>query len=62
MSTKIRRDAQIVVRVSTPLRSELESAAMADVDGDLSSTIRRVLIEFAARRITERAAAASKRE
>jgi uncharacterized protein (DUF1778 family) len=53
MSKKI-RDEQINIRVSRPLRAALEDAASAD-ERLLSDLVRKVLIEFAAKRIAERA-------
>jgi hypothetical protein len=44
------RDDQLVVRVSRSLKSELEAAAAADSRG-LSSQVRRVLIDWASRRV-----------
>ena len=51
------RDDQIVVRISRPLRAALENAAMADGDRGLSGLVRKVLIDYAANHITERAGA-----
>jgi hypothetical protein len=48
-----RRDDQITLRVSGPLRAALEDAASAD-DLGLSGLVRRVLIEFATRRVIAR--------
>jgi hypothetical protein len=56
MSKKI-RDAQIVVRISRPLRAALEDEAMADGDRGLSGIVRKILVDHAARRINERAGA-----
>jgi hypothetical protein len=58
MSKKI-RDDQIHLRVAGTLRAELEAAASAD-DVGLSGLVRRVLIEFATKRITERAGAGAR--
>jgi hypothetical protein len=48
-----KRDAQIVIRVSRTLRAALEDEALADGDRGLSGIVRRILIDHAARRITE---------
>ena len=58
MSKKI-RDAQIVIRVSRSLRSALEDEAMADGDRGLSSIVRKILGDHAAKRNAERAGAAA---
>jgi hypothetical protein len=50
-----KRDDQITLRVATALRAELEAAASAD-DLGLSGLVRKVLIDFAAKRVIERAA------
>jgi hypothetical protein len=47
------RDDQLVVRISRSLRAELEAAASADSRG-LSSMVRRVLIDWASRRVIDR--------
>jgi hypothetical protein len=51
-----RRDDQITLRVAGTLRAELEAAASAD-DIGLSGLVRKVLIDYAAQRIAERAGA-----
>lgn len=51
-----KRDDQITLRVAGTLRAELEAAASADEMG-LSGLVRKVLIDFAAKRITERTGA-----
>jgi hypothetical protein len=51
-----KREDQITLRVAGTLRAELEAAASADELG-LSGLCRKVLIEFATKRITERAGA-----
>jgi hypothetical protein len=48
-----KRDDQITLRVSGPLRAELEAAASAD-DLGLSGLVRRVLIEYATKRVVSR--------
>jgi hypothetical protein len=48
-----KRDDQITFRVSSPLRAELEAAAGAD-ELALSGLVRKVLIDFATKRIVER--------
>jgi uncharacterized protein (DUF1778 family) len=53
-----RRDDQITLRVPVTLRSELEAAASA-ADRSLSDVVRAVLIDYAARRILERASEAA---
>jgi predicted HicB family RNase H-like nuclease len=53
-----KRDDQITLRVAGTLRAELEAAASAD-DVALSGLVRKVLIDYAAKRITERAGAGS---
>ena len=45
-----KRDDQITLRIAAPLRAELERAA-ADDGRDLSSLIRKILVDHAARRI-----------
>jgi hypothetical protein len=50
------RDQQIVVRIAAPLRTELEAAA-DDEARTLGDLVRRVLIDFAERRLAEREAA-----
>jgi hypothetical protein len=55
---KLVLDQQIVVRIAEPLRTELEAAA--EQDGRvLSSMVRRVLVDWAARRVIEREGAAA---
>jgi predicted HicB family RNase H-like nuclease len=49
-----RCDDQITLRVAGPLRAALEDEAASEARG-LSNLIRKVLIEYAAKRITERA-------
>jgi hypothetical protein len=56
--SKVHRDEQIVIRVATPLKRELEAAAAAD-EHDLSGLVRKVLIDFAAKRIVLRESAAA---
>ncbi len=56
------RDAQICLRLSKPLRSALEDEATVAGDCGLSAIIRKILIDHAAKRITERAAAATMME
>jgi hypothetical protein len=53
MSKKV-RDAQIVVRVAAPLKSELEDAASAD-DRSVSDYVRKILTDFATSRVLGRA-------
>jgi uncharacterized protein (DUF1778 family) len=48
-----KRDDQITLRVATALRAELEAAASAD-DLGLSGLVRKVLIDYAAKRVIER--------
>jgi hypothetical protein len=48
-----KRDDQITLRVSGPLRAELEAAASAD-DLGLSGLVRRVLIDYATKRVVAR--------
>jgi uncharacterized protein (DUF1778 family) len=55
MSKKV-RDSGIHLRVAGTLRAALEEAASAD-DRSLSDIVRAALIDFATRRITERAGA-----
>jgi hypothetical protein len=50
---KKRRDAQLNIRVPQPLRAELEDAASADELG-LSGLCRKVLIDYATKRVVER--------
>jgi hypothetical protein len=52
------RDGQICIRVSRALRSELEAAAQDDGRG-IADEIRRVLVDYAAKRITDRASAST---
>jgi hypothetical protein len=47
------REDQLVIRVSRSLKSELETAAVADGRA-LSSVVRRVLVEWASQRVVER--------
>jgi predicted HicB family RNase H-like nuclease len=54
--TMKKRDDQITLRVAAALRAELEAAARTD-DLGLSGLVRKVLIDFAAKRIAERAGA-----
>ena len=49
-------EEQLVIRVATPLRQELESAARSD-DRPLSAYVRRLLIDHATARLIERASA-----
>jgi hypothetical protein len=49
------RDDQIVVRISRPLRAALEDAAMVDGDRGLSGMVRKALVDFATKHVTERA-------
>jgi hypothetical protein len=49
-------EEQLVIRVAKPLRDELESAAREDAR-PLASYVRRLLIEHATARVTERAEA-----
>ena len=51
-----KRDDQITTRVAGPLRAELEAAANA-ADLSLSDVVRAALIDYATKRITERASA-----
>ena len=51
------RDGRIIVRVAMPLRDVLESEATAD-GRNLSSLIRKILIDHAARQIVARETAA----
>jgi uncharacterized protein (DUF1778 family) len=48
-----RRDDQITFRLARPLRDELKAAAEAD-ELALSGFVRKVLIDFATKRIVER--------
>jgi hypothetical protein len=57
MSKPVHFEDQIVVRVAKPLRDELEIAARAD-GRPLASQVRKILTDFAAARILERASAA----
>lgn len=50
---KSHRDHQIVLRIAEPLREVLEIEA-ADDSRNLSSLIRKILVDHAARRITAR--------
>jgi hypothetical protein len=47
-------DDQITVRIAAPLRVELEHAA-ADDGRELSSLVRKILIDHAAQRVVDRA-------
>jgi hypothetical protein len=47
------RDDQLVIRVASSLRGELEAAAAED-GRELSDLVRRVLIDFAEKRFIER--------
>lgn len=51
--TKRLRDQQIVIRISTPLRGELERAAEEE-SRTLAEKVRLVLVDFAASRVVER--------
>jgi hypothetical protein len=51
-----KRDDQITLRVAGTLRAELEAAASAD-DLGLSGLVRKVLIDYAAKRVIERVGA-----
>jgi hypothetical protein len=53
MSKHVHFEEQIVLRVAKPLRDELEAAAQAD-GRPLSNQIRKVLTDYAARRIIKR--------
>jgi hypothetical protein len=53
----MKRDDQITLRIPRPLRAALEDAALADGDRGLSGICRKVLIDFAAKHVTERAGA-----
>jgi hypothetical protein len=55
------RDDQIVVRISRPLRAALENVAMADGDRGLSGIVRKALVDFATKHVTERAGAGATR-
>jgi hypothetical protein len=55
-----RNDAQVCLKLSGPLRAALEDEAASEARG-LSGLIRKVLIEHAAARITERAGAGASR-
>jgi len=50
-----RNDAQVSLKLARPLRAELEDWAAAESRG-LSSLIRKILVDQAAKRITERGA------
>jgi hypothetical protein len=54
MRKKIVRADKINLRVSGPLRSALEAEAAAE-DRDLSSVVRRILINHTTQRVVERA-------
>ena len=56
MSKPVHFQEQLVIRVAKPLRDELESAARAD-GRPLSNQVRKILIDFATARVTERAEA-----
>jgi hypothetical protein len=49
-----KRDDQITLRLPGTLRAALEDEAIADGDRGLSGTIRKILVEHATKRITER--------
>lgn len=49
-----KRDQQLNIRVSGPLRQVLEQAAAAD-ERRMSDLVRRLLIDFAAKHLAERA-------
>jgi hypothetical protein len=55
MKKQIHYAEQLVVRVSRPLKTELESAAQDD-GRVLSNQIRKILIDFAAARVLDREA------
>jgi hypothetical protein len=50
-----KRNNQITLRLAGTLRAALEDEAEADGDRGLSATIRKILVEHSAKRITERA-------
>ena len=53
MLSKTVRAEQIVIRISGPLRAELEQ--LADLDRrPLASLVRKVLVDFATQRVAER--------
>ena len=56
--SKTHRDHQIVLRIAEPLREILESEAAAD-SRNLSSLIRKILVDHAAHRITSSEAKAA---
>jgi hypothetical protein len=56
MSQTVRED-QLVIRVAGPLRQVLENAAQQD-GRTLSSMVRRILVDFVATQISDRAKAA----
>jgi hypothetical protein len=49
----MRLEDRIVIRLAAPLREELTAAAK-EAGEELSATVRRVLVEYAARRVTAR--------
>jgi hypothetical protein len=52
-SPNMKRDDQVTFRLARPLRDELKAAAEAD-ELALSGLVRKVLIDFATKRIVER--------
>jgi hypothetical protein len=57
LSIMKKRDDQITLRLAGTLRAALEDEARADGDRGLSATIRKILVDHSAKRITERASA-----
>jgi hypothetical protein len=55
-----KRDDQLCIRVPRQLRIALEDAALADGDRGLSGIVRKALVDFATKYITERAGANAK--
>jgi hypothetical protein len=55
--SKTIRDGQVSVRLSNTLRAALEDEATTAGDCGLSSIIRKILVDHAAKRITARAGA-----
>jgi hypothetical protein len=55
--TKVKRERQLVLRVSEPLRLEIEAAAEHEAR-PLAGMIRKILVDWAARQMTRRAKAA----
>jgi hypothetical protein len=53
-----KRDQQICIRVPRELRAALSDVAIADGDRGLSGIIRKALVDFATKHITERASGA----